>query len=142
MHYYCCYCTRGILCATSVPTKSPCAHYCATPHTPRHVLASLRCFRSPMVQNNQNQPKIRLLDVISRIFPSKFQQIHLISVSSHCKRFIFKIRQTVAGTSITSRFHDFFKSHFWRVFAIWPKYLQLGDRAASKRKRMCIHAFL
>ena len=43
--------------------------------------------------------------MILRVFQSKFQQIHMISVSSHSMYcFIFK---TVAGISLTSQFHDF-----------------------------------
>ena len=42
------------------------------------------------------------------IFPSKFQQIHIISVSGHCMWVIFKICQTVAGFSMIGQFHDFF----------------------------------
>ena len=36
-------------------------------------------------------PKIRKIDQISRIFPNKFQQIHLISISGHCMHLIFNI---------------------------------------------------
>jgi len=32
----------------------------------------------------------------------------------------FEICQTVAVIIITSQFHEFFESHFWRGFAIWP----------------------
>ena len=54
-----------------------------------------------MTTNGPNPPKIRSLDVILRVFQRKFQQIHMISVSSHCMYcFIFK---TVAGI-ITSQF--------------------------------------
>ena len=57
-----------------------------------------------MVSNGPNPPKIRSLDVILRVFQSKFQQIHMISVSGHSMYcFIFK---TVAGISITSQFHN------------------------------------
>ena len=45
--------------------------------------------------------------MISRIFQIKFQQIHLISVSGHCKCFIFKMCQNVAAIRITSQFHEF-----------------------------------
>ena len=50
--------------------------------------------------------------VISRIFQIKFQQIHLISVSGHCKCFIFKMCQNVAAICITSQFHEFFNFIF------------------------------
>ena len=55
-----------------------------------------------------------------RNFLRTFQQIHIVSVSGHCMRFIFMICQTVAGISITSQFHEFCKSNFRRVFVIWP----------------------
>ena len=45
------------------------------------------------------------LGVISRIFPSKFQLIHLISVSGNCIPLIFKICQTVVGISMICQFH-------------------------------------
>jgi len=32
----------------------------------------------------------------------------------------FEICQTVAVIILTSQFHEFFESHFWRGFAIWP----------------------
>ena len=51
--------------------------------------------------------KIDLPTVISRIFQIKIQQIHLISVSGHCKCFIFKMCQNVAAICITSQFHEF-----------------------------------
>ena len=42
-------------------------------------------------QMAKNPPKIRSLDAISRIFPGKFQQNPMISVSGHCMHLIFKI---------------------------------------------------
>ena len=42
------------------------------------------------------------------IFPNKFRQIHITSVSGYIKVFILKICQTVAGISMISKFHDFF----------------------------------
>ena len=50
----------------------------------------------------KNPPKISSLDVISRNFPGKFQQIHSLSVSGHCMRFI--LCQTVADLCITQKF--------------------------------------
>ena len=41
-------------------------------------------------------------------FSFKFMQIYITSVSGHSQRLIFKIRQTVAGLSITSQFHKFY----------------------------------
>jgi hypothetical protein len=54
-----------------------------------------------------------------------FRQFYCISVSGLCVRFTFKICQIIAGISIICQFHDFFKSHFWRVFAIWPNCARL-----------------
>ena len=49
------------------------------------------------------------IDMLSRIFPSKFHKIHIISVSGHCMRFIlFKICQSVADIRMISQFHGFF----------------------------------
>ena len=67
-----------------------------------------------------------LPSVISRIFQIKFQQIHLISVSGHCKCFIFKMCQNVAAIRINSQFHEFLKFNFERVFVIW-KYCALPE---------------
>ena len=55
--------------------------------------------------------------VISRVFPCKFLQIHITSVSG-CLRFTFKICQTVAGTSMTCQFHEFFRSHFGGILLL------------------------
>ena len=46
-------------------------------------------------------------EVISRIFLSKFQQIHKASIFIHKERFISKISQTISGTSMISQFHNF-----------------------------------
>ena len=64
---------------------------------------SNRCWCT-VVPSNLNQPKISLLYVISRNFPDKFQEIYLIFVSGHCMHFLFKIRQSVAGISITKAY--------------------------------------
>ena len=74
--------------------------------------------------------------MISRIFKSKFQQIHIISVSGHCMWVIFKICQTVAGCSIIGQFHDFFFSNlmFGGFFAIWPKNCALFSTAISREQ--------
>ena len=50
---------------------------------------------------------------------SKFLQIYITSVSGYLS-FTFKTCQIVAGASMIHQFHEFFESHFWRVFAIWP----------------------
>ena len=54
--------------------------------------------------------------MISRVFASKFQQIHMIFVSEHCNAFMSKICQTVAGISRFSEF--FFDLIFGGFFAI------------------------
>ena len=59
-------------------------------------------------QMAETRQKKKLPTVISRIFQIKFQQIHLISVSGHCKWFIFKTCQNVAAIRINSKFHEFF----------------------------------
>ena len=58
-------------------------------------------FQMSKIRQNISSPK-----VISRVFPWKFLQIHITSVSG-CLRFTFKICQTVAGTSTISQFHEF-----------------------------------
>ena len=45
-------------------------------------------------------------------FQNRFQQIHLISVSGHCKCFIFKICQNVAAICVTIQFYEFFNLIF------------------------------
>ena len=77
------------------------------------VAQSLAISMSPctVVSNGENPPKISSLDVISRVFSSKFHQIYLINISGHCIRFTFKSCQTVAGISIATQFHEFFEFH-------------------------------
>ena len=60
--------------------------------------------------------KISSLVAISRVFPWKFLQIHITSVSG-CLRFTFKICQTVAGTSYLVLT---ISTRFWRVFQYGP----------------------
>jgi hypothetical protein len=68
------------------------------------------------------------LEVISRIFPSKFQKIDLISVSGHCMHFILKICQTVAGIiSVTSQFHEFLNSIFGGILLFGPTVWRAND---------------
>jgi hypothetical protein len=67
----------------------------------------------------KTRQKMSSLDVISRVFPSRFQQ-NLIYFRFWGMSFILIICQTVAGISVVRQFHDFFKSNFWRVFDIWP----------------------
>ena len=69
-------------------------------------------FQMSKIHQNISSPK-----VISRVFPCKILHIHITSVSG-CLSFTFKKFQTVEGTSMIRQFHNFFKSHFWRDFAI------------------------
>ena len=55
----------------------------------------------------------------ARVFPCKFLLIYIISVSS-CLPFTFKICETVAGTSMIHRFHEFFESLFGGFFEFGP----------------------
>ena len=47
--------------------------------------------------------------MISRICSGNFQQIYIIPVSGDYSHFISKICQIVAGTSMTSQFHEVLK---------------------------------
>ena len=58
-------------------------------------------FQMAKTRQNISSPK-----VISRVFPWKFLQIHITSISG-CLHFRFKICQTVARTSAISQFHEF-----------------------------------
>ena len=63
--------------------------------------------------------RFNLFIAISQIFQSNLHPFTL-TVYAHMS-LTFKICQTVVSTSIISQFHDFFfKSNFWRDFAIWP----------------------
>ena len=73
---------------------------------------------SQWFQISKTRQKIWLLDVISQVFPCKLLQIYITSVSGYLC-FIFKTYQIVAGISMIRQFHEFFKSYFWRGFAIW-----------------------
>ena len=62
-----------------------------------------------VVSNDLNPPEMNSPEVISRTFPSKFlHTIYITSVSGNCTHLIFKICQIVAGTSMTSQFHEIF----------------------------------
>ena len=101
------------------------------------AISMLRC---TVVSNGENPPKISSLDVISRVFSSKFHQIHLINVSGHCMHFIFKICQSVPGISITkylvSQFHEFSEFYFWRIFATWANCEQQPSLLLPSRRQM------
>ena len=74
--------------------------------------------------------------VISRVFLWKFLKIHITSVSG-CLCFTFKICQIVAGTSMIRRFHEFFESRFWRVFAILPNCVAWPGGTKHTKRRKC-----
>lgn len=89
-----------------------------------------------VIPNGYNPPKIRLLEVISRVFPSsKFQHSHIVpSVSGHSVCFTFKICQILAGTSIICQFHELFKN------LIFDRFLPFGPamRAPRSSARSCV----
>ena len=92
-------------------------------------------FRSLQVLLTQNVSKCcshKYNQSIPRVFQIKFQQIHLIPVSGHCKCFLLKMCQNVAA--ITNQFYKFFKSSFskftWFPFpvianAFYSKYVKI-----------------
>ena len=63
--------------------------------------------------------KISSINVISRVFLSKFHQIDMYF---HFPRMSFTLKscKIVAGISTVRQFHKFFKSNFWQVFDIRP----------------------
>ena len=70
-----------------------------------------RCRRrrhsSQRLQVAKTRHKISSLDVISLVFPGRFQQIYIYFRFRRIS-FILKICQTVAGLSMVRQFHDFF----------------------------------
>ena len=87
--------------------------------------------------------KNKLTEENVRVFTSKLQQIHIFSVSCHCMLFIFKICQSVAGRSITTHFHEFYESHFWRSFC-YLEPLCVPRRAAAielQRVKLAAHTY-
>ena len=63
----------------------------------------------------KTRQKIRSFDVISLVFSRNYQQIHIISVSGYCMRFILKFVKQLRPVNFT-----IFGSIFWRGFDIWP----------------------
>ena len=84
-----------------------------------------------MVTNGPNPPKICSPEVISQIFPSKFQQIQVISVSGHFIHFIFKICQTAADISMIKQFHEFFSLIFGGILQLGPNVHCIAERLMS-----------
>ena len=63
--------------------------------------------------------KISSINVISRVFSSKFHQIDMYFRFPRMS-FTLKSGKIVAGISTVRQFHEFFKSNFRRVFVLWP----------------------
>ena len=64
----------------------------------------------------KTRPKeVHLPTLISRIFPNRFLQICIISVSGDCMCWIFKTCQTVVTVSIS----QIFSCNLWWFFVIW-----------------------
>ena len=74
-------------------------------------------------------PKICLREMISRIFLSKFLQIHKISVSGHFIHFIFKICQTTADISMIKQFHEFLSLIFGGILQIRSQCVVVRQRS-------------
>ena len=68
-----------------------------------------------MVKKVQNC--VHLVIEFSHVFQANLKNHHYFRFQSF-HAFIFKICETVAGMSMTSQFHEYYESHFWRVFAI------------------------
>ena len=49
-----------------------------------------------------------------------FLRIQMASVSGNCVHYIFIICQIIEVMSMICQFYEFFKSHFWRFFDVWP----------------------
>ena len=87
--------------------------------------------------------------MISRVFPNKFKQIDMISISGHCIRFFVKICQTVLGirkiSSISRIFGGF--SPLDPILAAWQPccHCRIGSRQAVRGIRRgaqaCDHRF-
>ena len=58
--------------------------------------------------------------MVSRVFPFKFLQIPIASLTCRDLHCIFKIYQIISSTSKMRQFHEFLRPIFWRVFSNWP----------------------
>ena len=88
------------------------------------------------IHTGETRRKCNLLDVISRVFPSKFQQIHTASVSSHCILYMFKTCQIVAGTSMIRQFHKFSNLIFGGILLFGPtlvRQLRCGNGSGTAK---------
>ena len=94
-------------------------------------------YEAQWYQMSKISQNISSAKVISRIFPWKFLQIHITSVSG-CLYFKFKICQTVAGTSMSRRFHEFLNLVFGGFLrftyssCVWSQQLMWDSRNLSK----------
>ena len=87
-------------------------------------------FHTLHIQNLSNCCRHNFNPSISRIFSSKFQQVHLTSVSSHSMHFKFKICEIVTDISTINQFSQFLEG-FWHL-----------DRLCAKRMRAIAHCLL
>ena len=79
-----------------------------------------QAWRFTLVLNGWNSPTINSHDVISRVFSSKLQQIHIISVSLHFLCFILKICQNAAGIGMFASISRI----FWNLIS--GRFLPIG----------------
>ena len=82
-------------------------HWRRPPRRRRRQRCRRRHHSSQRLQIAKTRQKISSLDVISRVFPSKFQQIYIYFRFRRVS-FILKICQTVADLSMVCQFHEFF----------------------------------
>ena len=75
--------------------------------------------RAQWFQMAKNPPKNKLTPSDFTVFPYKFLHILITSVSGLCRRFTFKICQTVAGTSMIRQFRISFLVGFWYLAQQW-----------------------
>ena len=62
----------------------------------------------------------KFIQLVSRVFPCKFLQFPIASLTCRGVHCIFKIYQIISGTSKMRQFHEFLRPIFWRVFSNWP----------------------
>ena len=74
--------------------------------------------------------------MISQVFPFKLLQIYITSVSGWL-HFTYKTCQIVADISKIGQFHEFSKSNFWRVFAIWNHSMEAVSRQTFENGITC-----
>jgi hypothetical protein len=92
--------------------------------------------------NGRNPPKISSPDGISRVFSTRCQQVYFYFRFRDCLRFRFKICQITAGTSMISRFHEFFNIVFGGILLYGPIYVALKLRARVQATRSVSSLFV